>query len=512
MFKLQGKALFNASTLLAATGFLLFGYDQGVMSGIVPNQHFLDLMGNPNSAVVGAMVALYEIGCMFGALVTGRLSDMIGRRNTIRLGSTILVVGAIFQTATQNLAMTIAFRIVTGVGNGMNTATVPVYQSEVSPPKSRGAHVCFECALIVAGVGVAYWLEYGLHFVGGEVAWRFPLAFQIFFALILIAGTFFLPETPRWLVAHDRDDDAKEVLARLWSNGDVTHVRCVSEYEEIKQSIEAERREGVSSYRVLFSKGKFNNRKRVLIAMLSQIIQQLGGINVTTYYLTDVMIQAGMTYSMAMLMAGIDAIVYFIGACLPIFIVERVGRRKIMLWGLIAQAVTLVWIGGAQKANTDNPSPSAANAAVAGTILYNFVFGCSWLGMSWLYPAEIFSTGLRAKGNSLSTAANWIGNFIVAMIAPVLFEYITFWTYILFAFMNLLFFPMVYFWFPETKGLSLEQVDILFATEDVKNDIKSVDYDRYHNHNHNEEKKADVEHIGQLDQKIEKASSDDSHV
>ncbi|OBZ84718.1 Sugar transporter STL1 [Choanephora cucurbitarum] len=476
MFKLQGKALFNASTLLAATGFLLFGYDQGVMSGIVPNQHFLDLMGNPNSAVVGAMVALYEIGCMFGAL---------------------------------NLAMTIAFRIVTGVGNGMNTATVPVYQSEVSPPKSRGAHVCFECALIVAGVGIAYWLEYGLHFVGGEVAWRFPLAFQIFFALILIAGTFFLPETPRWLVAHDRDDDAKEVLARLWSNGDVTHVRCVSEYEEIKQSIEAERREGVSSYRVLFSKGKFNNRKRVLIAMLSQIIQQLGGINVTTYYLTDVMIQAGMTYSMAMLMAGIDAIVYFIGACLPIFIVERVGRRKIMLWGLAAQAVTLVWIGGAQKANTDNPSPSAANAAVAGTILYNFVFGCSWLGMSWLYPAEIFSTGLRAKGNSLSTAANWIGNFIVAMIAPVLFEYITFWTYILFAFMNLLFFPMVYFWFPETKGLSLEQVDILFATEDVKNDIKSVDYDRYHNHN---EEKADVEHTGQLDQKIEKASPDDNHV
>ncbi|RCI03119.1 hypothetical protein CU098_008597 [Rhizopus stolonifer] len=486
MVKLQGKALFNASTLLAATGFLLFGYDQGVMSSIVPNEHFLELMGNPNSATVGAMVALYEIGCMFGALLTGRISDMIGRRNTIRLGSTILVIGAVIQAATQNL--------------------VPVYQSEVSPPKTRGAHVCFECALIVAGVGIAYWLEYGLHFVGGEFAWRFPLAFQNLFALILIAGTFFLPETPRWLVAHGRDEKAKEVLARLWSEGDVSHPRCVSEYQEIKDGIEAERREGVSSYRALFSKGKFNNRKRVLIAMLSQIIQQLGGINVTTYYLTDVMIQAGMSYSMAMLMAGVDAIVYFIGACFPIFLVERVGRRKIMLWGLIAQTVTLVWIGGVQKANTDNPSSSAANAAVAGTILYNFVFGCSWLGMSWLYPAEIFSTGLRAKGNSLSTAANWIGNFIVAMIAPVLFEYITFWTYILFAFMNLLFFPMVYFWFPETKGLSLEQVDVLFAVDDVKNDIRSITSDRYYHYDG--EKKTDVEHMAHVEKGLTSSSEE----
>ncbi|KAI9473461.1 MAG: general substrate transporter [Benjaminiella poitrasii] len=474
MIKLQGKALFTASTLLAATGFLLFGYDQGVMSGIVSNEHFLELMGQPSSAVVGAMVAIYEIGCMFGALATGKISDMIGRRNTIRLGSLVLIVGAIIQTATQNLAMTIVSRIITGFGNGMNTATVPVYQSEISPPKSRGAHVCFECALIVVGIGIAYWLEFGLYFVGGEFSWRFPLAFQNVFAIILIAGTFVLPETPRWLVSHGRDEEAKDILARLWTEGDMNHPRCISEYQEIKDGIEIERREGVSSYRDLFKKGKFNNRKRVLIAMLSQIIQQLGGINVTTYYLTDVMLQAGMNHTMAMLMAAIDSIVYFIGALLPVVLVERIGRRKIMLWGLIAQTITLICIGGCQKANAERNTSAAANGAVAFTMLYNFVFGASWLGMSWLYPAEIFSTALRAKGNSLSTAANWLGNFVVAMITPVLFEHITFWTYILFAFMNLIFMPMVYLWFPETKGLSLEQVEILFAVDDIKDDVKSI--------------------------------------
>lgn len=252
------------------------------MSGILPNQHFIDLMGAPSSAMIGFTVAIYELGCMTGALITGRLSDMVGRRNTIRIGCAILIVGAVIQTATMNLTMTIVSRVITGVGNGMNTATIPVYQSEISPPKSRGAHVCFECALLVVGVGIAYWLEYGLHFVGGEIAWRFPLAFQNVFALILILGTFVLPETPRWLVAHDRDEEAKDVLARLWSDGDTTHPRCISEYNEIREGIDFERRENISSYKDLFTKGKFNNRKRVLLGMLSQMIQQLGGINVSS--------------------------------------------------------------------------------------------------------------------------------------------------------------------------------------------------------------------------------------
>lgn len=220
-----------------------------------------------------------------------------------------------------------------------------------------------------------------------------------------------------------------------------------------------------------------------------------------------------MDYSTAMLMAGIDSIVYFIGALVPVFIVERVGRRKIMLWGLLFQAITLACVGGCQKANTDYGTKAAGNGAVAFTMLYNFMFGASWLGMAWLYPAEIFSTALRAKGNSLSTASNWLGNFIVAMIAPVLFEYITFWTYILFAAFNIIFIPMVYFWFPETKGLSLEQIEMLFAIDAVKDDMQSVrsghDY-----HDYDNEKKNDIEgsrHEGgvpQIAQKEEARNND----
>lgn len=254
------------------------------MSGVVANDSFKGYMGmaNPedyNSALMGAIVALYEIGCMGGALSCGTLGDILGRRKMIRLGCFILCIGAVIQTASVNVGMMIFARIFTGVGNGMNTATIPVYQAELSPPKNRGAHVSFEASLLALGVGIAYWLEFGLYFAKGEVAWRFPLAFQMFFGMILFAGTFFLPESPRWLQSHDKEDECKEVLARLWTDEDTTHPRCIAEWEEIRDGIELERREGIKSYRELFKRGRLNNRYRVLLGMGGQLMQQFGGIN-----------------------------------------------------------------------------------------------------------------------------------------------------------------------------------------------------------------------------------------
>jgi hypothetical protein len=137
------------------------------------------------------------------------------------------------------------------------------------------------------GVAIAYWLEFGLYFVDSEVSWRFPLAFQMVFAIILGGASFILPETPRWLQAHGHDEESKVVIARLWTDEDTTHPRCIAEYEEIRDGIELERRTGISSYKELFQKGKYNNRYRVLLGMGGQFIQQLGGINVSSEYKKD---------------------------------------------------------------------------------------------------------------------------------------------------------------------------------------------------------------------------------
>ncbi|ORZ19864.1 general substrate transporter [Absidia repens] len=469
---LKGKTLFRASTGLAGCGFLLFGYDQGVMSGVIATEDFKATMGYPNSALMGAIVALYEIGCMFGALSTGRIGDMLGRRKTIRYGCLILIIGAILQTASVNVGMMIAARIITGVGNGMNTATIPVYQAELSPPASRGAHVAFEASMLAVGVAVAYWVEFGLYFVKNEVAWRFPLALQMLFAIILGLASFILPETPRWLQAHGQEEDAKIVIARLWTDEDTTHPRCIAEWEEIRDGIELERRTGISSYKELFQKGKYNNRYRVCLAMGGQFIQQLGGINAISYYMTDVFMNAGMSQSMAMMMAGVDSIVYFLGAVTPIYTVERWGRRKLMYAGLIMQLLTLLLTGVCQW-GVENGHPNASPGVIVGVFLYNFAFGAAWLGLAWLYPSEIFSTGMRAKGNSMSTGANWLGNFVVAEITPVLFQYAKFWTFIMFAIFNALFLIPIYFFYPETMGKSLEEIEVLFANEEVQEDARS---------------------------------------
>ena len=196
-------------------------------------------------------------------------------------------------------------------------------------------------------------------------------------------------------------------------------------------------------------------------------------IIVISYYLTDIFLQAGMSHAMAMLMAGVDSIFYFLGALTPIYTIDRYGRRFLMYAGLIGQAVTLIIVGGAQycvEAGMGQASP----AVIVFVIVYNAIFGAAWLGLAWLYPSEIFPTALRAKGNSMSTGANWLGNFIVAMIAPVLFQYAKYWTFLLFGILNVIFLIPIYLWYPETNGKSLEEIEVLFASDDFKEDARSI--------------------------------------
>jgi MFS family permease len=189
--------------------------------------------------------------------------------------------------------------------------------------------------------------------------------------------------------------------------------------------------------------------------------------------MTDVFMNAGMSQSMAMMMAGVDSIVYFLGAVTPIYTIERWGRRKLMYLGLLAQFITLILVGVCQW-GVENGHENASPGVIVGVFLYNFAFGAAWLGLAWLYPSEIFSTGMRAKGNSMSTGANWLGNFVVAEITPVLFQYAKFWTFIMFALLNLIFLIPIYLWYPETMGKSLEEIEVLFASEEIQEDARST--------------------------------------
>ncbi|KAI0471789.1 sugar transporter family protein [Xylariaceae sp. FL0804] len=471
-FGLRGHSLNWAIGLIAGCDFLLFGYDQGVMGGILTMDQFLNAFPsiNPDDPAIagnkaeksarstdqGISVAAYNLGCFLGAVISIWISNPLGRKRMIMLGTAIMVVGAALQCSATTLPHLIVGRIITGIGNGGNTSTVPTWQSETSRSNKRGKLVMIEGALITGGIMLSYWIDLGLSFVDGSISWRFPLAFQIVFCLFILAFIWGLPESPRWLVLKNRVDEAREVLAAICDE-DLDSSVVKAELEAIQET-NTEMSKG--TFRDLFKMTEEREFHRTMLAYVNQMFQQISGINLITYYAPVIYSGLGMSNFMARLIAAINGTEYFIASWPAVFLVERVGRRKLMLFGAIGQSVTMAVLAGTTSNNKDG---QAQIAAIVFLFLFNTSFAVGWLGMTWLYPAEIVPLRIRAPANALSTSANWIFNFLVVMITPVAFNSIGYQTYIIFAVINAFMVPSVYFFYPETAYRSLEEMDNIFA-------------------------------------------------
>ncbi|KAF7589739.1 hypothetical protein BBP40_003888 [Aspergillus hancockii] len=484
---LQGNALQIAIGVIAGMDFLLFGYDQGVTGGLLTLQSFikyfptialtgpsyeeLDAAGrSAQSTRQGIVVAAYNLGCFAGSIPTIWVGNWLGRRKTIFLGSFIMVIGALLQCTSYHLPQLIIGRLVTGFGNGMNTSTVPTWQSECCKSNHRGKLVMIEGAMITCGITISYWIDFGLLFTDpSEVAWRFPLAFQIFFAAIILAFVMFLPESPRWLVLKGREDEAKEVLgALLGDETDPTFVQ--TEFTAIKATV-LEMAKG--SFRDMFTMDEDRHFHRTVLAYVNQMFQQISGINLITYYIPVVLEQQmGMTLINSRLIAACNGTEYFIASWIAVFTIEKFGRRQLMLFGAAGMSISMIIL-----AITASLDSSEANiACIVFLFVFNTFFAIGWLGMTWLYPAEIVPLKIRAPANALATSSNWIFNFMVVMITPVAFENIKYQTYIIFAVINAFIVPVVYFFYPETTRRSLEEMDRIFRkTKNIFSVVRIAD-------------------------------------
>jgi sugar porter (SP) family MFS transporter len=318
--------------------------------------------------------------------------------------------------------------------------------------------VMIEGALITCGIMISYWIDLGLSFAPGSVAWRFPLAFQVFFCIIILVFIPFLPESPRWLILKGREAEAKEVIAAL-EDADVTDRAVENEFLAIKETV-LEMSKG--TFRDLFTMDKNRNLHRTLLAYFNQVFQQISGINLITYYAAVIYRGLGMSDFLSRLLAALNGTEYFLASWPAVFLVERVGRRKLMLFGGVGQAATMAILAGVN-------SRQETGFQIAGIVflfVFNTFFAIGWLGMTWLYPAEIVPLRIRAPANALSTSANWIFNFLVVMITPVAFNNIGYQTYIIFAVINAFMVPCVYFFYPETAYRSLEEMDNIFHKVD----------------------------------------------
>ncbi|KAI5467010.1 hypothetical protein BGZ63DRAFT_398625 [Mariannaea sp. PMI_226] len=452
---LTGKALLYFTSIFVSLGVFLFGYDQGVMSGIITGPYFIDYFGHPSKAYVGTMVAILEIGAFISSLVVGRVGDIIGRRKTIFYGSCIFFVGGAIQTLATSMPMMMLGRIIAGVGVGMLSTIVPVYQSEISPPHNRGKLACIEFSGNIIGYASSVWVDYGCGFIESNMSWRIPLFMQCIMGALLGLGSLIIVESPRWLLDNDHDEEGMVVIANLYGGGDIHNAKARDEYREIKMNVLLQRQEGERTYADMFRRYK----TRVFIAMSAQALAQLNGINVISYYAPYVFESAGWVGHDAVLMAGLNGITYLISTIPPWYLVDRWGRRVILLSGAVAMAISLSCISYFLYLDI----PWTPRLVVLFVMIYNAAFGYSWGPIPWLYPPEILPLSIRSKGASLSTATNWAANWLVGEMTPILQEWIKWRMYLVHAFFCVASFVIVYFIYPETCGIRLEDMDSIFG-------------------------------------------------
>ncbi|BGP03840.1 putative Sugar transporter STL1 (putative) [Rhodotorula toruloides] len=453
----SSRRLVLAISCFASLGVFLFGYDQGVMSGLITNPFFRSYFHQPSRVELATMVAILEIGALITSLLAGRVGDIFGRRATIFAGACIFSLGGLFQAFTTGFRMMVFGRILSGFGVGFLSMCVPVYQSEISPAENRGRLGCIEFTGNIFGYASSVWIDYFASYITSDLSWRFPLLMQSVIGIILAIGTLFLPESPRWLIDTEQDEEGMGVLADLHGDGDPEDERAKEEFREIKEGVLAEREFGDRTYKAMWRRYKY----RVLIAMSAQFCAQLNGINVISYYAPLVFEQAGWIGRDAILMTGINSIVYIASTVPTWYLVDTLGRRPILLSGAATMAVALTLVGFFLYLD----APYTPNAVVGCVIIYNAAFGFSWGPIPWLYPAEILPNAFRVKGVSLSTAANWLSNYVVGEATPILQETIEWRLYPMHAGFCVFSFILVYFAYPETMGVPLEEMDELFGDQ-----------------------------------------------
>lgn len=407
---------------------------------------------------IGTVIALYTVGGIFGSLSCIWLGDFLGRRRVIFYQTGVAIIGVILMATSFEMAQFIVARLVLGFGTGGYLATVPVWQSELSKPEKRGAHVVADGIYVGLGTSLALWIDFGFYFVkDSSVSWRFPLAFQIVLSLIVMASIFFLPESPRWLMKQDREQEARQVLAALLDED--PHSDAVN--KDVSDIMNALSVCGKASWGDMLSMGPQRLFHRTVLAATGQMFQQMCGVNLITFYATTIFQDfLGMDPVQARILSACMTLTQPFGGLLASFTIERLGRRPLMLWSAGVMGACMAILAGTISVPNN---PHAMVAATVFLFVFQFTFTVGYAGLTYLYAAEIAPLQLRAAISAVATAAVWTFNFLLAEVTPVGFNTIGYRYYIIFAIFNACIVPTIYFFYPETKGRTLEEIDEIFV-------------------------------------------------
>ncbi len=414
-------------TLVAALGGLLFGYDTAVISGAIGfmQEHFrLDALEK------GWVASSALVGCIVGAAGAGVLSDLFGRKKILLLAAVLFLVSSVGSAIPRNVAEFVFARILGGVGVGMASMLSPLYIAEIAPARIRGRMVSLNQLAIVGGMMVVYYVNAWIAQAGDNAwnvatGWRWMFGSETLPALLFFVLLFLVPESPRWLTKQGREDEAREVLTRVGGRqgADI-------QMREIRDAIAEES----GSLAQLVEPGM---RIALMIAVVLAVLQQITGINVILYYAPEIFKSAGVKATQAIGDTVTVGIVNMLFTLVAIWVVDKVGRKPLLLIASAGMGVSLALLGGA----------FAAFAIAMGPVV-------------WVVLAEIFPTRIRGRAMSIATVCLWTACFLVSQTFPWMLERLegplTFWFY---GAMCLVAFLFVARFVPETKGKTLEEIE-----------------------------------------------------
>ena len=426
------------STVVAALGGLLFGFDTAVIAGTTAGlSHTFQL--SPSG--LGFTVAIALIGTIIGSMLAGVPGDRYGRRSSLKFMAILYLISAIGCAFAWDWISLLIFRFVGGLGIGGSSVLGPMYIAEISPAKWRGRLVGFFQLNVVAGILLAYFSNYLIGAsVGGTSDWRWMLGVSSVPALLFLLMLLFIPESPRWLVQKSRIAEARSTLEQIGEEN------IDSELNKIVKSVDVEHGHG----REALFQSKYMTP--ILLAVSIAMFNQLSGINAILYYLNDIFSRAGFSKVSGDLQAVLIGFTNLIFTILAMSIIDRVGRRTLLLIGSLGMAVCL---GGVAAVFFSNHFENLLVWLLIGFIAF---FGFSQGAVIWVFISEIFPTRVRASGQSLGTFTHWFMNGLISWSFPVIASYSRGIPFVVFAIMMVVQFFVVLLVFPETKGVSLEEM------------------------------------------------------
>ncbi|KAF2731018.1 general substrate transporter [Polyplosphaeria fusca] len=440
---------------------------QGVTSGILISSDFINTFPQTKDAdIQGITASCFSLGNLAGCLLAAVFGDRLGRKNTLRVGAAINAVGAILQFSATNFPMLIVGRVINGCGNGMTSSTCGIYQAESCRGARRGKLSVIVVLHNVIFYMLGTWLTLACYFSDNGIQWRLPLALQLIPCIALVTLLTFTPESPRWLLMHDRTEEAHEALRRYLGKG-LTHddPTVMKELMSISGAIEIERRSQISFKQVILLRDRSSHLKRLLLGCGTQFMQQFGGINALNYYFPIILENSiGMSELMARILTGCNATSYVISSALAFWMIDRFGRRGLMISGAVLQCIAYLMVAIAVALLATAPKQWGA-VAITFLFFYYAAFGCTWGMVPWVYQAEVNSLSMRTRGAAAATATNWLFGFVCTQFTPVGIRDIGYRFYIIFACFNLAFIFIVYFLYPETANRTLEDLDAYFDAD-----------------------------------------------